>query len=652
MAPTASAEETHYYFTKPDPCNVGLRAERSVRDCPCLVIFIAAWVLFLALLGCAFHNGDHNRLFFGTDYLGNVCGMGTPQGVDSQVQQDWSARTLVWYPVGFSLSGSLEFTNAFRLGQCVSACPLAGQTMSNAYGSSSWTSKTYVFFNSTVAFNRCVPDLRSLHCDAQPGCNTNAVNGEQGDANSGALGNSQTMLSQGFALLYKYAWLIPVTLILTAAFCVLWLSVLKHFLRPVVYITMAVCVTALLLLGAFFIHQATVVGKAASAYDAYMAIGALILIGTFLLICALLYLRKDVDVACDIIGEAGNVLKAIPTTMLVPVVTSLVVMLVTVIFSFVAVFIHTAQTGQMVNVLPPAGSGSSNATQAVTVFVNDTWQSYGQWYNLFMFLWTVGFVHAISFMTLSFCGVFWYWSQPGSQKSTDAGVFQGLKLTFSYHLGTLAFGSLILAIVQFARVLLSVLENRLRKVSENASAVRFLLCCAQCLLACFERAVKFLNKNAYIVASMTGEGLITAARHAVSLLLPRAGTVGAVNVVGEFVLGLGKILIVAGVTIIGYLILKHADGDESLTGSGLIVVLFVVAMLAYFVTSVFINVFAVSIDTLLLSYCYDLEVNNGADRPFYFPESLAHHVQSAKANLQQHQGPSSPGSGAYQTLKS
>lgn len=70
---------------------------------------------------------------------------------------------------------------------------------------------------------------------------------------------------------------------------------------------------------------------------------------------------------------------------------------------------------------------------------------------------------------------------------------------FRYHLGSLAFGSLILAIIQFIRVILAYMESQMKKAGGNQNAaIKFLLRCLSCYLACFERFIKFLNKNAYI----------------------------------------------------------------------------------------------------------------------------------------------------------
>jgi len=65
-----------------------------------------------------------------------------------------------------------------------------------------------------------------------------------------------------------------------------------------------------------------------------------------------------------------------------------------------------------------------------------------------------------------------------------------------YHLGSIAFGALIIAIVQFVRLILKTIESQL-KGKENA-AMKFMLKMMDCCLRCFEKFLKFITRNAYI----------------------------------------------------------------------------------------------------------------------------------------------------------
>lgn len=65
-----------------------------------------------------------------------------------------------------------------------------------------------------------------------------------------------------------------------------------------------------------------------------------------------------------------------------------------------------------------------------------------------------------------------------------------------HHLGTVAFGSLIIGFVSFLRAIFAYTAKYLQKY-DNAW-MRALLCCCHCCLWCLENVLKFLTRNAYI----------------------------------------------------------------------------------------------------------------------------------------------------------
>ena len=85
----------------------------------------------------------------------------------------------------------------------------------------------------------------------------------------------------------------------------------------------------------------------------------------------------------------------------------------------------------------------------------------------------------------------WYFTRDKKQIPFFT-VGKSLWRCFRYHLGSLAFGSLILAIVYFIRIVLVYIERQV-KGSKNKVA-QFLLKCLQCCFACLARFLSFLNK--------------------------------------------------------------------------------------------------------------------------------------------------------------
>lgn len=57
------------------------------------------------------------------------------------------------------------------------------------------------------------------------------------------------------------------------------------------------------------------------------------------------------------------------------------------------------------------------------------------------------------FIIASACAI-WYWEQNGTHKPISRSIYRA----FRYHLGSLAFGSLLLAIVQMIRIILAYVD--------------------------------------------------------------------------------------------------------------------------------------------------------------------------------------------------
>ena len=71
-----------------------------------------------------------------------------------------------------------------------------------------------------------------------------------------------------------------------------------------------------------------------------------------------------------------------------------------------------------------------------------------QWFNLFGFYWSMNFVTAFGEMVLA--GVFakWYWTKDKSQLPCCVPLMNSIFNATVFHLGTIAFGSLLIAIIK------------------------------------------------------------------------------------------------------------------------------------------------------------------------------------------------------------
>lgn len=86
-------------------------------------------------------------------------------------------------------------------------------------------------------------------------------------------------------------------------------------------------------------------------------------------------------------------------------------------------------------------------------------------------------------------------------------------MVLRYHLGSLAFGSLILAIVQFIEIALELVKKQAEaNGAGNNKCFEYAINCLRCCMQCVERIVQFINKTAYIQIALRGKNFCTAAK--------------------------------------------------------------------------------------------------------------------------------------------
>ena len=85
----------------------------------------------------------------------------------------------------------------------------------------------------------------------------------------------------------------------------------------------------------------------------------------------------------------------------------------------------------------------------------------------------------------------------------------------SHFQGTIAFGSLIIAIIQLVRTILSYIESKLKAF--NNDLTKCLLCMCKCCLWCLEKFMRYINRNAYIVCAIKSTNFCSSAQTAFNL---------------------------------------------------------------------------------------------------------------------------------------
>jgi solute carrier family 44 (choline transporter-like protein), member 2/4/5 len=280
--------------------------------------------------------------------------------------------------------------------------------------------------------------------------------------------------------------------------------------------------------------------------------------------------------------------------------------------------------------------GTDTYINAALVFLND-YQWLPQLYNLFMLFWTEAFLAGLNQMILAGCFGIWYWSQSRSHCI----LFISIKDTLIYHLGSIAFGSLIIAIVQIIRVIIEFVERKLKKAAGNNKVTKciitFVSCCCKCFFWCLEKFLKFVNRNAYIMVAIYGRNFCVSAFDALKLLLANPLRTLVLNGVTSFILLLGSLLISIGVGVLGF----YFFAKQFYIPPALQVYLapelhyywlplMAVIIGSFFIAKTFMSVFEMAVDTVFLCALKDLSIHDGTPEKPYFMSTKMLKIMSVK----------------------
>ena len=638
---------------------------RNCTDILCLLLFIAFWGGFIAVAAVGYANGDPSRITRPADYLGYYCGgKDVPPGFSSYIPSysqwqspNWADNDKVFYPVP---SGSVDISTIVSSGVCVSACPSLNATAFSDISAGSdptkWSAATlasvsvytygntsrqgqnnvappvqYVMYSTSSFYSRCLPNGVSTSSTA----NTTL-------SKLPSAAEVQTFFYRG---MYETAncWRVFLIVFFVAlVMCFVYTTLMRLFIGVLVW-TVIVCVFVLLLLAGYAAYSRfnalNSQNSADNANDAqyvrfYEAAAVISWVAAFIFIVGVIFLRKRIRMACAVIKVAGRVMTSAPGLLIVPVVVCILVLGVIAWCLTVAVYIYTSESFtvvpsqiQFLNSSLPYCSGNKNCFASVnrTILSTDNTRRNLLFYDLFGFLWTMGFFNAIGFVIVSFVTVFWYFSTVVDKDKSvpSGGICKATRWTLWYHMGTIAFGSLIIAIIQFIRIVVNYFAMKAKGIKENDVA-KCILCVLNCCLACFERIVQVISKNAYILMCITSDNFINSALTATDYLLQNTVTIAILEVIAELVTIVGKLFIVAGSILIGYILMNSptlAPGVDTR-----ILPLIFIGFGAYFLASIFFNVYSVAVDANLMCFCHD-RARNETSAVKYVPAELAHQIE-------------------------
>ncbi|CAH4015503.1 unnamed protein product [Pieris brassicae] len=474
--------------------------------------------------------------------------------------------------------------------------------------------------------------------------------------------------------LVQSRWYLAGALVAVFVLCFIYILLLRWVVAPVVWVSIAgllalLCFAMYLCYKNFEYYKANPAGlyqtnnlkgyaqSIFAKYQTWLVILIALAVIFLILLLVVIFLRNRISIAIALIREGSKAVTAIKSTVLFPVFPwilqcgiiaygVLVLMLLLSIgeSSFRVVNLRNDTTCSCAGVYTEEGQ-SCNPANFISV-CRDT-QSVGglmpcslaschftgienpnsvialHLVNLLGFFWTMFFISGITDMMLASTFSTWYWTFKKRELpffTLTSGIYRVLR----YHLGTVAFGALIIAIVRVIRVILEYLDRKLKKFDNPFT--RCIMCFCKCFFWCLENFLKFINKNAYIMCAVHGKNFCKSAHDAFSLLMRNIVRVVVLDKVADFIFFLSKLLISIGVGFAVYYLLEWNYVYEITNGEKLhynYVPAIILSVATYLICTIFFNVYSMAVDTLFLCFLEDCERNDGSpDKPYFMSKNL------------------------------
>jgi hypothetical protein len=515
-------------------------SKHHCTDLTCLTVFVIAVAGLCGIFTYAGAKGDVRRIFRGYNFTGHLCGVDDPD------------RPLLYWcqkPIAGQVTIDTMPILDLKHPICVQACPTSSATKHTCFsgvdrsvnnapvtlangGFTLVESNKYLFaevpdYKSSPFLSRyCLPDDQAMKAQLLSALNNHTMT------------NALMDVSQ-----LSSAW-VPLTCAVIIAFIMgyVYLFFLERGASCMVYSAIALVVVLGTLLGLYLIistFTGGIDGIPGTGGSKVNWITGLILLSAALLFgCFACCAHEHIEVAIGCVEAAADCMFQMPSLFMEPLCAMACKILLFVIL--VSGFLLLASVGKVKTMtleqftakyeLVPGGEVSG-------VFRTFQYRESEVWlmsYYIFVSIWIFGLLTAISQFVMAYSVQLWYFTpyqEPHDDHSVKVGlptftIFRGYWMG-GYHLGSLAFGSLLLTFLFVIKVLLSILAKAAEH--EGNGVVALIAKCALCCVSCYERCLSFLNKNAYMDIAINSTTFCTAAQNALAVIATESAAVTFLN---------------------------------------------------------------------------------------------------------------------------
>lgn len=579
-----------------DGRSLDLKARHGVTDCFCCALFVlASCVTFLLYLWSLSH-GNVARLYHGTDYRGNICGVSTAVS---------NAPFLYWCP---SSSGPDGLRLRMHRPICVSSCPgpevpglLAPVSKVEPDCAHFGNAEGIVGYRTRLARGRyCLPDRKEY-----PEMRRRIIDVH--------LAGRADNLMETIASVPQAMHVLVAAFFVSVVLGYLYLALLRSCSEAMIRLSLMLSIVGLALLGCALWSASSnasgtapsiaVLGHAGGHGEATLLQGFALLAWFFVGVvsCAACSLQTNapraaacLEVTCEAVLEMrcslllAPALRAFCEAALAPVLLHGLLLLLSCV---------------------EANSGSS----FIRIWEVAVPQALIIPFYAISSLWLIGWVHALYQFMVAYAVAEYYYTPYDMDDEKDVGcctVWDGLFIGLLYHSGSLAFGSLLITLLKPFRWLAWCAGFSFREASATGNeAIACMFCCCARTARFWKATLGFVNKNAYIDMVITSRSFCDSARNAQQMIVSLGGSVAALNGATDLLATFGTATIVLATAYVISARGALTDDASTFRVNDPVAAMVVSMLVALRVASCFMSIFDVASDTLL--YCYGIDLQSG-----------------------------------------
>jgi len=240
---------------------------------------------------------------------------------------------------------------------------------------------------------------------------------------------------------------------LSFVFSLVYMVVLRCCAKLLMWVTFLAFFVLLAVIGYFFYAKSVETVNDGDKLN-YQVLAVIFWVIDFILILVILCIYDDIQLALTVIETSGHFVCSNMTVLFVPIVT--IVVTVGFLAYWIATVVFIYSMGEF-----------NDKEYSGTPLPNVVWDDATRnlwYYHLFGLFWVLAFFLALLQFIIAATAAQWYFSS-GTDQSGNGSVCRSLYWAFRYHLGSLALGSLLLAIITFIRFIFEYMKVRTSEVT-------------------------------------------------------------------------------------------------------------------------------------------------------------------------------------------